>query len=82
MATKAYQYTQEGETGKFTLIHEDTPVMLKIAMLDSKKVCFYYNILSLYSLPFSSRFSFLIFIQRYIYGLANILHQLIVNKPC
>ena len=41
LATKIYQYTQDGSaetTGKYITIHEDTPTMPKIALLDSKKV--------------------------------------------
>ena len=40
-STKIYQYTQDGSgdtSGKYTVIHEDTPTMPKIALLDSKKV--------------------------------------------
>ncbi|XP_011406645.2 PREDICTED: uncharacterized protein LOC100639454 [Amphimedon queenslandica] len=41
LATKIYQYTQDGSaetTGKYIIIHEDTPTMPKIALLDSKKI--------------------------------------------
>ena len=38
MATKIYQFMQEGESVRYVLIQENLSVMPKISILDSKKV--------------------------------------------
>ena len=38
MATKIYQYICDGDVGKFVLFHNEQSQMLKISILDTKKV--------------------------------------------
>lgn len=40
MATKVYSYQGEDENGQFVIVHEEKAQILKIALLDTKKVKF------------------------------------------